>query len=127
MTDSTGINARTGALLSDWEHTQQSLGRVLTTPLGSVVMWRDFGSTLPDLVDAKMIQRNVLALYVAAAVAIDRWEPRFRLSHASVTKLTPQGEVGLDLYGTYYPRGHLGDFSVAQDASTRVVLSGGAT
>lgn len=127
MTDSTGTNARTGAPLSDWEHVQQSIGRVLTTPIGSVVMWRDYGSDLHDLIDAKMIQRNVLALYVAAAVAIDRWEPRFRLSRAGVSRLTPQGEVGLDLYGTYYPRGHLGDFSIAQDADVRVVLAGGAS
>lgn len=123
MTDSTGTNARTGAPLSDWEHVEQSLECILTTPIGSRVMRRDFGSNLPELIDAKMIQQNVLALYVAAAVAIDRWEPRFRLSYASVTRLTPNGEVGLNLFGTYFPRGHLGDYSVAQAASTRVVFS----
>jgi phage baseplate assembly protein W len=127
MTDSTGTNARTGAPLSDWEHTEQSIQRVLTTPLGSVVMWRDYGSQLFDLVDAKMIQRNVLALYVAAADALAKWEPRFQLAYANVTQLTPDGMVGLNLYGTYYPRGHLGDYSIAEDASTRVVLQSGAT
>lgn len=127
MTDSTGTSARTGAPLSDWEHVEQSIQRVLTTPLNSVVMWRDYGSQLFDLVDAKMIQRNVLALYVAAADALAKWEPRFQLAYASVTQLTPDGLVRLNLYGTYYPRGHLGDFSIAEDVSTRVVLQSGAT
>src|SRR5690606_36185842 len=109
MTDSTGTNARTGAPLSDWEHVEQSLACILTTPIGSVVMLREFGSHLFDLIDAKMIQRNVLALYVAAAVAIDRWEPRFRLTHAGVINASPDGKILLVLRGIYSPRGHLGD------------------
>lgn len=125
MADSCGVSSITGAPLTDWDHVQQSIRIILTTPIGSRVMRRDFGSDLPDLIDAKMIQRNVLALYVAAAVAIDKWEPRFRLSRAGVSRLTPQGEVGLDLYGTYYPRGHLGDFSIAEDKAARIVVEGG--
>ncbi len=31
--------------------------------------------------------------------------------------------VALDLFGTFFPRGHLGDFSIAEDASIRVVLA----
>lgn len=125
MTDSTGINARTGAPLSDWEHVQQSIECILTTPIGSRVMRRDFGSELYDLIDAKMVQRNVLALYVATAVAIDRWEPRYRLTHAGIDRMGPDGVISLVLRGTYYPRGHLGDYSIAEDASLRVVLEGG--
>ena len=124
MADSTGVNARTGRPLSDWQHVEQSIRRVLTTPIGSVVMWRDFGSELPDLVDAKMISRNVLALYSAAAVAINQWEPRFRLSRCSVANLTAGGRVALELFGTYFPRGHRGDYTIAQDVSVRIVLSG---
>ncbi|MCP6362631.1 GPW/gp25 family protein, partial [Klebsiella pneumoniae] len=73
MADSTGVNAATGAALTDWAHVQQSIKKILTTPIGSRVMRRDFGSDLPDLVDQKMIQRNVLAVYSAAATAIARW------------------------------------------------------
>lgn len=122
MTDSTGVNASTGAPLSDWEHVEQSIGKILTTPLGSRVMRRDFGSDLYDLIDAKMVQRNVLALYVATAVAISRWEPRFVLTHAGVDRLGPDGVISLVLRGTYFPRGHLGDYSIAEDAVSRVVL-----
>lgn len=125
MTDSTGTNARTGAPLSDWEHVQQSIECILTTPIGSRVMRRDFGSALPDLIDAKMVQRNVLALYVATAVAIDRWEPRYRLNHTALDRMGPDGVISLVLRGTYYPRGHLGDYSIAEDRTARIVIEGG--
>lgn len=123
MTDSTGVNATSGHALSDWQHVEQSIGKILTTPIGSRVMRRDFGSLLPDLVDAKMVQRNVLALYVAAAVAIDKWEPRFRLARCAITEMGASGRLGLALFGLYYPRGHLGDFSVAEDATARVLFT----
>lgn len=117
-----GIDRRTGRPLTGWAHVQQSIEVILTTPIGSRVMRRDFGSALFDLIDAKMTRRRVLALYAAAAVALRRWEPRFRLTRCVVLAAEPAGRIGLALYGTYYPRGHLGDYSIAEDASTRVIL-----
>ena len=122
MADSTGVNAATGAVLTGWQHVQQSIKKILTTPIGSRVMRREFGSDLPDLVDAKMTQRNVLAVYSAAATAIARWEPRFRMRGGSVTRAEPSGLLARNIYGTYYPRGHLGDYTVAEDATARVVF-----
>lgn len=122
MSESNGIDRRTGGIASGWAHVEQSLDVILTTPIGSRVMRRDFGSEIPDLVDRKMTSRLILALYAAAAVAIRRWEPRFRLTRAAVTEAGATGRLGLVLSGTYYPRGHLGDYSVAEDASTRIVF-----
>ena len=122
MADSTGVNAATGAALTGWAHVQQSIKKILTTPIGSRVMRREFGSDLPDLVDTKMIQRNVLAVCSAAATAIARWEPRFRMRGGAVERAEPTGVLALVIYGTYFPRGHLGDYSVAEDATARVVF-----
>lgn len=122
MSESNGIDRRTGGIVSGWAHVEQSLDVILTTPIGARIMRRDFGSEIPDLVDRKMTSRLVLALYAAAAAAIRRWEPRFRLTRAAVTEAGATGRLGLALYGTYYPRGHLGDYSVAEDASTRIVF-----
>lgn len=124
MADSTGVNAATGKQLSDWSHVQQSIRKILTTRLNTRVMRRDFGSELPELIDAKMSGRNVLAIYSAAASAISTWEPRFRVKAARLTALTPQGGVALDLFGLYFPRGHRGDYSVVEDASARVIYEG---
>lgn len=121
MPDSVGINASTGEPLADWDHVQQSIEKILTTPIGSRVMRRDFGSYLPDLVDRKMISRNILMVYAAAAMAIERWEPRFRMQFGRVLTAEAGGKLGLEIFGTYYPKGHLGDYSVAENASMRVV------
>jgi uncharacterized protein len=126
MANSTGISAVTGAVLTDWEHVQQSIRKILSTPIGSRVMRRDFGSDLPDLIDAKMVSRNILAVFSAAAIAIMKWEPRFRVTSASVTDATANGMLGIELTGTYFPRGHLGDYSVAEEKNTRVVFGGTA-
>lgn len=124
MPSSTGVDAVTGKPLTDWEHTRQSIDKILTTPIGSRVMRRDFGSELPDLVDTKMTQRQILRLYSAAAVALQKWEPRFVIRRGKVTRADVSGSISLDLYGVYYPLGHRGNFSIMEDASTRVVIAG---
>lgn len=134
MAESQGTHARTGEALSDWQNVEQSIRKILTTPIGSRVMRRTFGSDLPDLVDRKMIPANILRVYSASASAILKWEPRFRMTAGRLNGagyLTTRdgrtvhsgdgGIVSLEIYGTYYPRGHLGDYSVAENASTRVV------
>lgn len=123
MADSAGINAVTGKPLTDWEHTEQSIGKILQTAIGARVMRRTFGSDIPELVDTKMIRKSILAVYSAAAAAIERWEPRFRMKTGSVRAATASGQIGLVVYGTYFPRGHLGDYTVAEDQSTRVVFT----
>lgn len=117
---STGTNGNTGQRLSDWDHVVQSVETILTTPVGTRVMRRDFGSKVPDLVDAKMTRRSVIAVYSAAAEALADWEPRFRLVSASIDEAGQGGAIRLSLAGIYFPRGHLGDWSEAQDATTSV-------
>ncbi len=106
-----GMDARTGAALDGWEHVRQSIGKILATRIGSRVMLRDFGSSAPQLIDANATGRVILSFIVAVAEALERWEPRFRLLAADLTKAGPDGVFALELAGIYFPRGHLGDFS----------------
>lgn len=121
MASSTGISAAIGQPLSDWPHVEQSIRKILMTPIGSRVMLRDFGSELPDLVDRKMTTGNVLAIYSASARAIHRWEPRFRMQFGRILGVEAGGRLTIELFGTYYPKGHKGDYSVAESASARIV------
>jgi phage baseplate assembly protein W len=125
MADSSGTSALRGVALSDWDHVAQSIGKILTTPIGSRVMRREFGSDLPELVDRKMTSANILKVYAASALAIIRWEPRFRMKTGRVVSASADGKLTIEIFGIYYPRGHLGDYSVAENASTRVVYGGG--
>lgn len=126
MADSAGLDASTGEGRADWAHVEQSIGKILMTPIGSRVMRREFGSRVRDLVDAKLTPRTVLAIYAAVAEALVRWEPRFRLASASIVAADAQGRVTLALTGVYFPRGHLGDYSIVEDRESRIVLAGGA-
>ncbi|RAI01101.1 baseplate assembly protein [Acuticoccus sediminis] len=113
MADSAGADRVTGAPLTDWSHVLQSIHVILTTPIGSRVMRRDFGSELPALIGQPMTTKTILALYVAAYVALVRWEPRFNLTNVQVSQAGPDGRLGLDLTGEYYPTGHLDRGQVA--------------
>lgn len=123
MASSLGVSAVTGKRLSDWQHVEQSIGKILKTPIGARVMRRDFGSDLPDLVDQKMTPRNILAVYAAAATAIEKWEPRFRMKRGQVLSATAGGQLHLIVTGVYFPRGHLGDYSVSEDRTARVLFT----
>ncbi len=122
MADSTGISAVTGRLATDWQHTQQSIDKIVRTAIGTRVMRRQFGSELQDLIDAKLIRKNVLAVYSAIAAAIVKWEPRFRMRAGSIASADADGRLAIIIAGTYFPRGHLGDYAVAEDQSTRIVF-----
>jgi phage baseplate assembly protein W len=123
---SSGFGRDAGAALSGFDHVRQSIGVILTTPIGSRVMRRDFGSELFDLIDRPMTDQVILAIYAAAAMAIARWEPRFAVLGCALTQASPTGTLSLELSGVYYPRGHLGDFTPeAADASMIIPLSRG--
>ncbi|NKD76609.1 phage baseplate protein [Haematospirillum sp. H1815] len=99
-----GTNAKTGKPLSGLDHLSQSIRDILTTPVGSRVMRRDYGSRLPSLVDAPVNRSTILELYAATAEALARWEPRFKLQHVRILE-AHVGGILMDLTGIYLPEG----------------------
>ena len=101
----TGIHAETAALLSGDEHLQQSIADILSTPIGSRIMRRDYGSRLFELIDqpANPVQR-LLAL-ATVADALRRWEPRILLQRLGMrpadgaTAEAQQGRFELSIQG----------------------------
>ena len=101
-----GTSATTGKPLSGIDHLRQSIRDILTTPIGSRVMRRDYGSRLYQLVDAPMNRSTLLEIYAATAEAIAKWEPRFRLQKVTASTAAP-GYVTLDMTGQYLPDGRV--------------------
>lgn len=89
----------TGRAVAYDAHIAQSIQDILTTPIGSRVMRRDYGSALPDLIDAPISGETVIDLYAATAEAIDLWEPRFALSRVQVAAASRAGALTLRLIG----------------------------
>ncbi|MDM5178517.1 GPW/gp25 family protein [Massilia sp. DJPM01] len=101
-----GINALTGKRLGGITHLRQSICDILTTPIGTRVMRRDYGSRLPRLVDAPINSETILDMYAAAAEALRLNEPRFKLHKAVIVNAVP-GHIEIDLIGEYLPEGRV--------------------
>jgi len=99
-----GIDAKTGKPLVGLAHLRQSIADILSTPIGSRVMRREYGSQLFRLIDAPLNRSTVMDLYAATAEALQRWESRFRLTSVEASQPEP-GRLTLDLTGTYLPDG----------------------
>lgn len=99
-----GMNAADGKRLSGIDHLRQSIRDILTTPVGTRVMRRDYGSRLYQLIDAPMNRSTMLALYAATADALRKWEPRISVTSVKVSS-ADVGSVVLELTGKYLPDG----------------------
>lgn len=93
----TGMSRTTGRSLADTDHLRQSIADILTTPLGSRVMRREYGSLLPELIDQPLNGGTIVRLYAATASALMRWEPRINLSRVQLTLGSAPGSAVLDL------------------------------
>ncbi|RFA31332.1 baseplate assembly protein [Alkalilimnicola ehrlichii] len=74
-----GMNAHTGHAIDGIDHIRQSVTDILTTPIGSRVMRRDYGSLLPELIDQPLNDVTLMLAYSAVVTALIRWEPRIRV------------------------------------------------
>ena len=111
-----GIDRRTGRPLSGWLHTVQCIEVIFTTRIGERVMRRHFGSGALVLLGRAMTAENVMRFWALVGIAIDQWEPRFKVTRFIVpSSNTPetvrQGSLTLQIEGSYRPRAHLGDFT----------------
>lgn len=94
---STGIDRRTGAVLTGLDHVRQSVAVILTTRIGSRVMRRTFGAAVPALLMRENLTAEALARFLfAVTVAIDAWEPRLRVVQV-VCPAPPNAAPGLRL------------------------------
>ena len=99
-----GMNVATGKPISGIDHLKQSVRDILTTPLGSRVMLRDYGSALMQLVDAPLNQGTMVELYAATVQALLKWEPRISVTSVSIQSVV-SGVVTLSLTGNYLQNG----------------------
>lgn len=94
------MNRNTGADLARLAHIRQSIGDILSTPIGSRLMRREYGSHLPELIDQPHNDYTRMLAIAAIAAAVMRWEPRVRISRAQIRygATWPQGVA--DIEGT---------------------------
>lgn len=99
-----GMSRATGTRLDGIEHLHQSVVDILSTPKGTRVMRREYGSNLPRLVDRPVNQSLLAAIRAETVDALARWEPRLRCERVQLNQVG-QGFVVMDLTFTYLPDG----------------------
>lgn len=83
---STGMDRQTGRRITGDAHLAQSIADILTTPKGTLVMLRDYGSDLPDIIDQPLNGETLIDVFQATAEALDLWEPRLKLERVQITR-----------------------------------------
>lgn len=92
-----GTDATTGKPLDGLAHLRQSIADILTTPLGSRVMRRTYGSLLMQLIDQPFTGTTAVRLYSSVAEALMRWEPRIRVLRVGLERGADTGAFTLNL------------------------------
>jgi hypothetical protein len=100
-----GISNTNGQALGGIAHLKQSIRDILSTPIGTRVMRRDYGSRLFELIDAPMNGSTIIGIVAATAEALDKWEPRLLLDRVEINAASESGKLELTLYGLYRPDG----------------------
>lgn len=93
-----GLNNQNGRNIADDEHLAQSIKDILTTPIGSRVMRRDYGSYLFRLIDYCANEKGQILVVAAVADALMKWEPRIQIDRIQISSaLNGQTQVILDV------------------------------
>ena len=71
-----GMSRQSGQKIDQVSHILQSVRDILTTPIGSRVMRRDYGSLIPFLIDSPLNSYFSMQLRASVIHALMRWETR---------------------------------------------------
>ena len=98
------MNIITGKSISEINHLRQSISNILTTPIGSRVMRRDYGSNLFNKIDRPINGELIAEIYLDIVESLFIWEPRFEIDQVSVQEIV-KGKITIDLEGSFLSNG----------------------
>ena len=80
----TGMNRTTGQPLTGLAHLEQSIADIITTPLNSRVMRRNYGCDLFRIIDAPTSGEFEIRAVAAIYTALNQWEHRLTVQNVTV-------------------------------------------
>ena len=98
------MNIIDGKTISEAQHIKQSIANILTTPIGSRVMRRDYGSRLFEKIDRPLNGELIAEIYSDIVEALFNWEPRFEVDQVTVQSIE-NGKITIDLEGSLLRNG----------------------
>lgn len=103
----TGINARTGEVLTGFPEVLQSLQKIFSTWQGERVMREWFGNPGLKLLGENQTEATVIQWFNILYMLTELFEPRYKISHFEVNDMTQLGFSDFTLVGRYRPYAHL--------------------
>ena len=98
------MNINDGKEISEINHLKQSIANILTTPIGSRAMRRDYGSNLFNKIDRPINGELIAEIYLDIVESLFIWEPRFEVDQVVVGEIN-QGKIIIDLEGGFLKSG----------------------
>ena len=92
------MDVNTGKLIDERQHLIQSIRNIITTPIGSRVMRRNYGCGVFYLLDLPINQLIIAKIQASIADALQKYEPRVRFTQVKVNKVK-SGHLELDIEG----------------------------
>ncbi len=102
-----GMNNGTGSAVGGLDHLRQSVRDILSTPRGSRVMRRDYGSDLYLLVDQNLTGLTLARIYAATVLALRQWEPRLKVLRVQAASGAEPNKILLDIEAEYLADGRV--------------------
>jgi phage baseplate assembly protein W len=93
------VDRENGDLIWGWRRIRQSIYTILTTRLRTRLMRLWWGSEYLNLQDKPATQEVFMRSIVAAAKAINLYEPEFKVTKIAIDELGPDGRVAMTIYG----------------------------
>ena len=93
------MSRQNGTELSEIDHIRQSIEDIISTPIGSRLMRRDYGTQVANLLDQPTSEALYLKSYSTIYSAILRWEPRVQINQLYISEVN-EGQTVLNLEGT---------------------------
>jgi len=93
------IDRETGEYISGWPRIKQSIITILTTRLRTRLMRLWFGSKFLDMQDKPGNRQTMMDGIMAAAIAINKYEPEFKLTEIAINEFGPEGSIVITAEG----------------------------
>jgi phage baseplate assembly protein W len=98
------MNINNGKTISEIAHIKQSIASILTTPIGSRIMRRNYGSRIFEKIDNPINGELIAEIYSDVVEALFIWEPRFEVEQVTVQSIK-KGKITIDLEGSFLKEG----------------------
>lgn len=100
-----------GSNMSELDHIKQSIQDIISTPLGSRIMRRSYGTQLFNLIDQPTTQTLYLKIYSTIYSSILQWEHRINVSQININSLSA-GQMVIDLEFTLTKTGQAQNLNI---------------